>query len=43
MCKTMFNTIILYEQALQETAVTRMFLPAPILLIPPVIMTYLEK
>ncbi|XP_062578380.1 sideroflexin-5-like [Saccostrea cucullata] len=31
------------EKALMETAVTRMFLPAPILVIPPVIMSVLEK
>jgi len=31
------------RKALQETAVTRMFLPAPILLIPPIVMTFLEK
>ncbi|GFO14752.1 sideroflexin [Plakobranchus ocellatus] len=31
------------KKALKETAVTRMFLPAPILLIPPAIMSFLEK
>lgn len=31
------------KKALKETAVTRMFLPAPILLIPPTVMTFLEK
>uniref|UniRef100_A0A0B7A4M3 Sidoreflexin n=1 Tax=Arion vulgaris TaxID=1028688 RepID=A0A0B7A4M3_9EUPU len=31
------------KKALAETALTRMFLPAPILLIPPVIMSFLEK
>jgi len=30
-------------QALKETAVTRMVLPAPIFLLPPTIMTLLEK
>ena len=39
----MFKTYNHFEKALEETAVTRMFLPAPILLIPPVVMTYLEK
>ncbi|KAK7110024.1 sideroflexin-5-like [Littorina saxatilis] len=31
------------KKALEETALTRMILPAPILLIPPVVMNYLEK
>ncbi|BFY97893.1 hypothetical protein BsWGS_00933 [Bradybaena similaris] len=31
------------RKALAETALTRMFLPAPILLIPPVIMSFMEK
>jgi tricarboxylate carrier len=31
------------KKALMETALTRMFLPAPILLIPPIIMSFLEK
>ena len=31
------------KKALIETAVTRMVLPAPILIIPPVIMTMIEK
>ena len=31
------------KKALKETAITRMFLPAPILLIPPVVMTFFEK
>ncbi|XP_076439620.1 sideroflexin-5-like [Babylonia areolata] len=31
------------KKALGETALTRMFLPAPILLIPPVVMNFLEK
>lgn len=31
------------KKALTETAITRMFLPAPILLIPPIVMTLLEK
>ncbi|RUS76439.1 hypothetical protein EGW08_015808 [Elysia chlorotica] len=31
------------KKALKETAVTRMFLPAPILLIPPMVMSLLEK
>ncbi|BFZ07169.1 hypothetical protein BsWGS_10208 [Bradybaena similaris] len=31
------------RKALAETALTRMFLPAPILLIPPVIMSFVEK
>ncbi|XP_012935542.1 sideroflexin-5 [Aplysia californica] len=31
------------KKALTETAITRMFLPAPILLIPPVVMSFLEK
>ncbi len=30
-------------QALRETAMTRMILPAPILIIPPIFMTLLEK
>lgn len=31
------------KKALKETAITRMFLPAPILLIPPLVMSFLEK
>ncbi|CAL1530195.1 unnamed protein product [Lymnaea stagnalis] len=31
------------KKALKETALTRMFLPAPILIIPPIIMSMLEK
>lgn len=31
------------KKALMETAITRMFLPAPILVIPPIIMSLLEK
>lgn len=31
------------KKALGETALTRMFLPAPILIIPPVVMSFLEK
>lgn len=31
------------KKALIETAITRMVLPAPILIIPPVIMTMIEK
>ncbi|KAK3758994.1 hypothetical protein RRG08_005620 [Elysia crispata] len=31
------------KKALKETAVTRMFLPAPILLVPPMVMSFLEK
>jgi len=31
------------RKALTETAITRMVLPAPILLTPPIVMTYLEK
>lgn len=30
-------------KALKETALTRMVLPAPILLIPPIVMTFLER
>jgi tricarboxylate carrier len=31
------------KKALKETAITRMVLPAPILLIPPIVMTFMEK
>jgi tricarboxylate carrier len=31
------------RKALKETAITRMFLPAPILLIPPIVMTFMER
>jgi len=30
-------------KALKETALTRMILPAPILLLPPIVMTFLER
>ena len=34
---------LLMLQAVTETAVTRAFLPAPILVVPPIIMTLLER
>jgi hypothetical protein len=37
------TSVIAAHRAVRETAITRAFLPAPILLIPPVIMAGLEK
>lgn len=37
------TSIVAAKKALFETAITRMFLPAPILLIPPIVMSFLEK
>ena len=43
-CNTLLASYLLLAlQAVTETAVTRAFLPAPILVIPPVIMTILER
>lgn len=41
--KVVATSKIAAKKALFETAVTRMFLPAPLLLIPPIIMTMAEK
>lgn len=41
--KVVGTSKIAAEKALKETALTRAFLPAPILVIPPIIMTALEK
>lgn len=37
------TSVIAAEKALMETAITRIFLPAPILIIPPVVMSFLER
>ena len=37
------TSVVAANRAVRETAITRAFLPAPILLIPPVIMAGLEK
>ena len=41
--KVVGSSKVAAKKALIETAVTRMVLPAPILIIPPVIMTMIEK
>lgn len=41
--KNVGTSLVAAKKALFETAITRMFLPAPILLIPPIVMSFLEK
>lgn len=37
------TSVVAARRAVMETAITRFFLPAPILVIPPIVMTWLEK